>query len=153
MSIEFEVERDVRVPKERLYNALLDLEAAEHWMQGLVGIEQQVAGPMREGSTWIETRKMYGSKASEHFEVVELVPNGKIVIRVDGTKGTTGKGEYHFTYRIAGTGDKSNVHLHGKIGGLTGVTKLFGKMMAGPFKKATAKDLDALKDYLESNKG
>lgn len=153
MSIRFEVEREVRVSKERLYDALLDLEAAEHWMQGLVGIERQDTGPMREGSTWIETRKMYGSKASEHFEVVELVPSEKIVIRVDGTKGTTGKGEYLFTYLLGGTGDKSNVRLNGEIGGLTGLTKMFGKMMAGPFKKATAKDLDALKDYLESNNG
>ncbi|WP_424237592.1 SRPBCC family protein [Bhargavaea ginsengi] len=153
MSIRFEVERDFRVSKEQLYEALLDLEAAEHWMQGLVGIKRQDTGPMQEGSTWIETRKMYGSKASEHFEVVELMPNEKIVIRVDGSKGTTGKGEYLFTYRLGGTGDKSNVHLHGEIGGLTGLTKLFGKMMAGPFKKATAKDLDALKDYLESNNG
>lgn len=129
MSIRFEVERDFRVPKERLYEALLDLEAAEHWMQGLVGIKRQDTGPMQEGSTWIETRKMYGSK------------------------GTTGKGEYLFTYRLAGTGGKATVHLHGEIGGLTGLTKMFGKMMAGPFKKATAKDLDALKDYLESNNG
>ena len=153
LNIEFEVERDFRVPREQLYDALLDLEAAEQWMQGLVGIERQDSGPMREGSTWIETRKMYGSKASEHFEVVELVPNEKIVIRVDGTKGTAGKGEYLFTYRIAGTGDKSNVHLNGEIGGLTGLTKLFGKMMAGPFKRATARDLDGLKGYLESNNG
>ncbi|WP_262985634.1 hypothetical protein [Virgibacillus halodenitrificans] len=39
--------------------------------------------------------------------------------------------------------------MSGVINGLTGLTKLFGKMMAGAFKKACAKDMDSLKEYLE----
>lgn len=149
MSIHFEVKRTIDAPIEETYKGLLDLDAAKNWMQGLVRIERLDAGSMRVGSEWKETRKMYGKEASEHFEVVEMNEPNKIVLRCDGTKGTTGKGEYVFAYTIVPAGSQSEVTLNGEINGLTGVLKLFGKMMAGTFKKACAKDLDSLKHYLE----
>ncbi|MBD8070658.1 SRPBCC family protein [Bacillus sp. PS06] len=149
MSIRFEVKRNLNVPKEEAYKALLDLDSARQWMQGFVGIERLDQGPMQEGSQWKETRRMFGKEATEQFEVVELNEPEKIVLRCDGTKGTTGKGEFVFTYSLASTNHHTEVTLNGEINGLTGLTKLFGKMMAGSFKKACAKDLDSLKEYLE----
>ncbi|RKL68088.1 polyketide cyclase / dehydrase and lipid transport [Salipaludibacillus neizhouensis] len=149
MSIRFEVKRTFKVSKEKAYTGLLDLDSAKYWMHGLVRIERLGEGSLQVGSQWMETRKMFGKEASEHFEVVELHEPDKIVLRCDGTKGTTGKGEFVFTYIIASTGDHSEVTLDGEIRGLTGLKKLFGKMMVGTFKKACAKDLDALKSYLE----
>ncbi|MGG3890804.1 SRPBCC family protein [Metabacillus fastidiosus] len=149
MTISFEVKRTFHVSQKVAYTSLLDLDSTRHWMQGLVGIKRLDEGPMQVGSQWKETRKMFGKEASEHFEVAELYEPDKIVLRCDGTKGTTGKGEYVFTYIIASSGDQSEVTLQGEIKGLTGLTKLYGKMMAGTFKKACAKDLDALKTYLE----
>lgn len=128
---------------------MLDLDSAKNWMEGLVRIERLDEGPLQVGSQWMETRKVFGKEASEHFEVVELLEPDKILLRCDGTKGTTGKGEFVFTYIIASSGDHSEVTLDGEIRGLTGLTKLFGKLMAGIFKKACVKDLDALKNYLE----
>lgn len=150
MSIRFEVKRSVQVPKQKAYLGLLDLKSAEHWMQGLVGIERLDDGPLQVGSEWKETRKMFGKEATEHFEVVELHEPDKIVLRCDGTKGTTGKGEFVFTYILASVNDQTEITLHGEINGLTGLTKIFGKMMAGTFKKACAKDLDGLISYLEN---
>lgn len=149
MSIRFEVKRTIGVSKEKAYTGLLDLDSAKNWMQGLVRIERLEEGPLQVGSQWKETRKIFGKEASEHFEVVELNEPDKIVLRCDGTKGTTGKGEFLFTFIIDSSGGHSEVTLDGEIRGLTGLSKLFGKMMAGTFKKACAKDLDALKSYLE----
>lgn len=129
--------------------ACLILEAANHWMQGLVGIERLDDGPMQVGSQWKESRKMFGNIATEHFEVIEMNEPDKLVLRVDGTKGTTGKGEYIFTYLVNTTNNLTVITLNGEIKGLTGITKLFGKLMAGTFKKASAKDLDALIAFLE----
>ncbi|HLT55104.1 MAG TPA: SRPBCC family protein [Bacillota bacterium] len=150
MSIHFEVTRTFNVSKERTYDALLDLDAAKNWMQGFVGIERLDEGPIKEGSEWKETRKMFGKEATEHFEVVELKKPEKIVLRCDGTKGTTGKGEYIYTYTVQSAGNETEVTLHGEIRGLTGLAKFFGKMLGGTFEKACAKDLDALKNYLEN---
>ncbi|MGP4072741.1 SRPBCC family protein [Piscibacillus sp. B03] len=149
MSIYFEVERKINVPKEKAYESLLDLDDAQHWMQGLVRMERLDDGPIRVGSEWLETRKMFGKEATEHFEVIELQEPEKVILRCDGTKGTTGKGEYIFTHTVKSEGNHSIVALHGEIKGLTGLSKIFGKLMAGSFKKACAKDLDALKQHLE----
>ncbi|WP_338024277.1 SRPBCC family protein [Aquibacillus albus] len=149
LSIRFEVKTTFQVTKQKAYTALLDLDSAKHWMQGFVGIERLEDGPIRVGSQWKETRKMFGKEATEHFEVVELDEPNKIVLCCDGTKGTTGKGVYLFTYIISSSGDHSEITLDGEIKGLTGLTKLFGKMMAGTFRKACEKDLEALKAYLE----
>lgn len=148
MSIRFDVKRTVKVPKQTAYESLLDLDSAKQWMQGFVRIERLDEGTMQVGSQWKETRKMFGKESTEHFEVVELHAPDKIVLRCDGTKGTTGKGEFVFTYLLGSTGDQTEITLNGEINGLTGLSKLFGKMMAGTFKKACAKDLDALITHL-----
>jgi uncharacterized protein YndB with AHSA1/START domain len=150
MSIHFEVKRTFQVPPQQAYAGLIDLDAARNWMQGLVEIKRLDDGPVRPGSQWKETRKMFGKEATEHFEVVKLHEPEKIVLRCDGTKGTTGKGEFLFTYFLEPTDDGTVVTLHGEINGLTGITKLFGKMMSKTFKNACAKDMDALKNYLET---
>lgn len=150
MSIRFEISRNVRVRPEPVFAALLDLDSAKDWMQGLVGIERLDDGQLRVGSQWKETRKMYGTQATEFFEVMEIKEFEKIVFRCDGTKGTTGKGEYLFTYILRPIHDGTEIILHGEIGGLTGLAKWFGKLISGTFKKACAKDLDALIPYLES---
>jgi Polyketide cyclase / dehydrase and lipid transport len=152
LSIPFEVKRNFQVSKEEAYRSLLDLDSAEHWMQGLVEIERMDEGSLREGSQWRETRKMFGKEATEYFEVVELKETDKIVLRCDGTKGTTGKGEFVFTYLLTSSGDQTEVTLLGEIRGLNGLSKWFGKLMVGAFKKACAKDLDSLRDYLEKTK-
>ncbi|WP_407270464.1 SRPBCC family protein [Radiobacillus sp. PE A8.2] len=149
MSIRFEAKETFQVPKQKVYTSLLDLDSAKQWMQGLVSMERLDQGPMQVGSEWMETRKMYGKEASEHFEVVELREPDKLVLRCDGTKGSMGKGEFVFTYIVTASDDHTEVTLDGEINGLTGLSKLFGKMMAGAFKKACVKDLNALKSYLK----
>jgi carbon monoxide dehydrogenase subunit G len=151
MSIHFEITRSFHVSQEKAFKGLLDLDSANQWMKGLVRIERMDEGPLQVGSEWKETRKMFGKEASEHFEVAELNDPEKIVLRCDGTKGTTGKGEFVFTYKLTPTDDdQTEVTMDGEIRGLTGFSKFFGKMMAGTFKKACAKDMDSLKTYLES---
>jgi carbon monoxide dehydrogenase subunit G len=149
LSIRFEVKSMIQVAQPKVYTGLLDIDSANHWMQGLVRIERLDNEPIKVGSQWKETRKMFGKEASEHFEVVELHEPDKIVLRCDGTKGTTGKGEFVFTYILASSAEHTEVTLNGEINGLTGLSKFFGKMMAGTFKKACEKDLYALKRYLE----
>lgn len=151
MGILFEVKRTLPVSQKEAFKSLIDLDSAKKWMQGFVGIERLDKGPIHVGSQWKETRKMFGKEATEHFEVVELDEPNKIILRCDGTKGTTGKGEYVFTYILDPISDEQTaVTLNGEIKGLTGLTKLFGKMMAGAFRKGCEKDLDALQGFLEN---
>ncbi len=152
MSIQFKVKQTFQLPRDKVFVALLDLDAAKHWMEGLVRMERLDNGPMKAGSKWKETRKMYGKEATEYFEVLELERPNKIVLYVDGTKGSTGKGQYMYTYILRSTADGTEVSLHGEISGLTGLTKIFGKMMKNIFAKACAKELETLKHYLEKSR-
>jgi hypothetical protein len=119
-------------------------------MKGFVGIEMIKGTKIETGAIFRETRKMFGKKATEEFEVVSVVPNSEINLRVDGTKGTSGKGEYVFQYRLDENGGGTDVTMRGEINGLKGFAAFMGKLFAGHFKKACVKDLQSLKNYLES---
>ncbi|MGM1032992.1 MAG: SRPBCC family protein [Bacillota bacterium] len=148
MSIQFETKETFNVPREKVYEGLLDLDSAKHWMQGLVRIERLDEGPIKVGSAWKETRKMIGIEGGEVLKVTVLEPN-KIQLYVDGSKGTSGKGEHFYTYSIKELGNATEVTLHGEIKGMTGIAKLVSKLMTGTYRKICAKDLDGLKNYLE----
>jgi len=150
VSLHFEVKQKIQVTKQEVFESILDLNAAHHWKQGIVRMERLDDGPIKPGSEWKETRKVFNKEAYEHFEVVELHEPERIVLRCDGTKSTTGQGEYIFTYRVTSSGGSSQIILNGEIKGITGLAKLFGKLTAGSYKKTCEKDLEALKDYLEN---
>lgn len=149
MSLQFEVKQTVRVSRQEAFEGLLDREAARHWKQGLVRIDRLDNEPIQPGSEWKEIRQVFSKEASEHFEVMELNEPEKMVLRSDGTKGTTGKGVNIFTYYITSAGDSSQITVKGEIKGLTGFAKILGKPIAGSFKKTFAKDLEGLKQFLE----
>lgn len=108
-------------------------------------------GEMQEGSQWKKSNleRCLDMWLLNISKLLNLKALDKIVLRCDGTKGTTGKGEYIFTYILSITRDYTGITLTGEIKGLTGITKLLGKLMGGIFKKASAKDLDSLIAFLE----
>ena len=149
MAIKFTLNEHFNVPKKRVFDALTDLDGAQQWMQGFVGIEKIKGNRIENGAVWREKRKMFGKEAVEEFEVIDVKPNDEIRLRVDGTKGTSKRGEYLFQYFLTEQNAGTNVTLNGEIGELKGIAAFFGKLFAGMFRKACLKDLRALKAYLE----
>ena len=146
----FTSEHRIDAPPERVFEAMTNPEGFGNWMQGFVRAERLTPGDFGVGTQFRETRKMFGKEATEHFEVTTCEPGKRLGLEVDGTKGTTGKGRYHFDYELEPTGTGTLVRTSAVIdmpGGL--LTKLLGKLMGGAFKKACDKDLVALKTYLE----
>lgn len=152
MPIQFTVTEQFSVAKEKVFDGLTNLDGARDWMKGLVRIEKIKGERVETGAVWRETRKMFGKEATEEFEVTAVIQNKEIRLRVDGTKGSSKKGEYLFRYLLEEKNGGTDVTLNGEIVGLKGFSALFGKLFAGMFKKACRKDLLALKQYLESNK-
>lgn len=153
MAIEFSVKESIPGKQERVFAALTDLDAAPGWMPGDVKIERQSEGPFGVGTEWRETRKMLGREATEYFEVTGYEPPRRIALRVDGSKGTSGKGEFLFEYLLEPKGDETEVTLTGEIRGLGALSGLVGKLMAGPMRKAVKKDLEALAEHLRGASG
>ncbi|MEX2430600.1 MAG: SRPBCC family protein [Dehalococcoidia bacterium] len=149
MPLIFTTEVHIAASPERVFQALTDLDGARHWMQGLVDMEKTTDGPFGVGTRWKETRRMYGKNATEHFEVTSCEAPEKLMLRVDGSKGSTGKGEYRFDYVVSPEGDQSHVAVSGLID-LPGLfPRLFGRLFIGSFKRAIYKDLHAMKAYVE----
>lgn len=64
-------------------------------------------------------------------------------------KRSSGQGEYRFRYELVPDGDGTEIRLDGSVDGLTGLGAFLGKFFVGAMKKACARDLAALKDYVE----
>lgn len=149
MAVEFSVTQHIEVPPERVFRTMTDLEGAAAWMPDLIAVERLDDGPLAVGSEWRESRRMFGKEATEHFEVTGLDAPRSLRLRVDGTKGSSKRGEYLFHYELTPRGNGTEVRLDGEIRGLLGVAALFGRLFVGPFRKACAKDLAAMKEHLE----
>ncbi|HET9431010.1 MAG TPA: SRPBCC family protein [Chitinophagaceae bacterium] len=152
MPLQFTASEYFDLPKEKVFEGLTDLDAAKHWMSGYINIEKLKGTRIEPGAEWRETRKMFGRSASEVFEVVSVIPGREIKLRVDGSKGTSKKGEYLFQYLLEEKNGGTDVTLNGEIGGVRGFAAFMGKLFIGSFKKACLKDLRALKAYLEAQK-
>lgn len=149
MPIEFTLTQHVADAPERVFRTLIDLESAAEWMPGFVRIERLADGELTVGSQWRETRKFFGKEATEQFEVTRLEAPGELSLRVDGSKGSSRRGEYLFEYRLHPQGSGTEVTLHGSIRGLGKFGSLMSKLFVGQYKKACAKDLQALAEHLE----
>ena len=101
------------------------------------------------GTEWKETRKMFGKAASEVFEVTAYDPPARLSLRVDGAKGSTGKGEFLFDYELHSDQGGTLMQMTGEINIPGFMAKVMGKLFFGFMKKAIDKDHEALKDYVE----
>jgi uncharacterized protein YndB with AHSA1/START domain len=149
MAANFATSVYVEAPPPVVFSALSQIERWKDWLPNLVAVEKLTPGPFGSGTEWRETRKMFGKDASEHFRVTRYEPTSRLDIFVDGSKGTSKRGEYRFTYELVPERGGTNVELTGEIR-MPGLWKLFSKLMVGTFKKVCHKDLEALKQHLES---
>jgi uncharacterized protein YndB with AHSA1/START domain len=151
MPIQFEIVETVQASPMQVFLALTDLDGAAAWMPGLVRMESLGPGPGVVGGGWRETRRMLGREATEEFQVTAVDRPHRLELRVDGSKGSSGRGEYLFTYRLEPRDSAAtDVRLTGEIRGLTGVAGVVGRLFSGTYRKSCAKDLAALKRHLEA---
>ena len=152
MALTFELEERFDVPPAEVMAAMADLDNFKAWMPNFVSVEKLTDGEFGVGTKFRETRKMFGKAAAEEFEVTALEPGKRLELYIDGSKGASRKGWYRFTYTFENDGDGTKMHMDGTIGGMGWFFSLMSKLMAGTFKKAIAKDHEALRDYLAKNK-
>ena len=89
MAVQFEVARHLTAEPERVFEALTNLDGASAWMPGLVKIEPADAAPVKVGTRWRETRRMFGHEATEDFEVTTVDAPRRLGLRVVAMPQTT----------------------------------------------------------------
>ena len=92
---------------------------------------------------------MFGREASEHFRVTRFERPSRIDLRIDGSKGSSGRGEYAFVFELLPERTGTNVELTGELR-MPGIWGLLARFMVGRLRKACHEDLEALKAHLES---
>jgi uncharacterized protein YndB with AHSA1/START domain len=149
MSIEFQLTEVLPAPPERVFQALTDLDSAAEWMPGFVGIDR--VGDVRQGvgTRWRETRIIYGKEVTEEIEVTHYHPPSHLGIRIDGSKGTSGRGVFAFDYKLAQRVGGTEVRLTGKIDGqLPKMLGWMGPLLSPLYKRQCGMDLRALAAHL-----
>ena len=144
-----ELRETVDAPPERVFPALLDPDLVTRWMSGVVRFERLSEGPVVKGSRFRQVRKMFGREAAEVFEVTHLDPPRSFELFVDGRLGSSRKGEFRFRYELKPRGGSTEVVLRGEIGGMGRIAEFFGRLMMGWFRRSVAKDLAAMKAFVE----
>jgi hypothetical protein len=139
----------IEAPPAVVFEALTNLDAAAQWMPNFVRAEKLTPGPVGPGTEWRETRKMFGKEATEHFKVTRFDRSSRMDLLIDGSKGSSGRGEYGFVFELLPERTGTNLELTGDIR-MPGIWGLFSRFMVGTFKKSCHKDLEALKAHLES---
>ncbi|MGH7674344.1 MAG: SRPBCC family protein [Gemmatimonadales bacterium] len=150
MALQFTIQEEFAAPPARVFAATTDFDAMRNWMPGFVGVDKLTAGPFSKGTKFRETRKMFGREATEHFEVTGYEAGKQVEFFVDGTKGSSRRGEYRFRYAFTPSAKGTTVTINGEISGMGKVGELIGRLLMGPvMKKAVGKDLAALRKYVE----
>lgn len=153
MPRQFTSSLQIDVPPERLVDTLTNFNTWSDWMPGLVKVEVLSSGspgPFGVGTRWRETRKMFGREAAEEFEVTAFDHPRHIELLVDGAKGSTGKGSYHFDYRFLPESGGTRVELTGTVD-IPGLGfRLFGGLLIGTFRKACDRDMQALGAFVRA---
>ena len=149
MSMRFHVQQQIDASPVLVFRTLTDLRNAGRWMRALVRIKPMTNGPLRVGSRWRETRRMLGREVLEEIEVTEMEPPERLVLRMDGSRGTSKRGEFLFHYRLVPDDGGTRVELDGEIRETGPLMEWLGKVLVEPYRKAAAADLETLAGYLK----
>ncbi len=152
MARTFECSTAIAASPDEVFAALVNVDAFGQWMPNLVRVERAGNGPLQAGEAFTETRKMFGSESTEHFDVVAVEAPTRLVLRVDGSKGTTGKGVFTFEHLVQSQGDGSVLILRGTVDVPGIVARLLGGLFIGMFKSAIAKDMAAMARWIEAQR-
>ena len=150
MAQTFRTHLHINVPAEDITSAIASFHEWMDWMPGLVDVRPTIHGSFGVGTEWVETRRMFGKEASETFEVTAFEPGRHLELYVDGTKGSSKRGEYHFTYDLTPSGNGTDVAFSGTINMPGFMFKVLGRLLLASFHKACDRDLESLKRYLEN---
>ena len=153
MPIKIELHETIVASPQRVFDLLADLDGAGAWMKGLVQMEKLTQGPFGVGTRWREVRHWLGQKTAETFEVTAADPGQRVEVVCNGKNGTHKDGHFRFTYALESDGTNTNLTVTEEITELGWFGELMGRVFSGVYKAAMARDVRAMKAYLESTSG
>jgi len=137
------VTRTLSAPPDRVYALLTDLDGAAGRVRAILRLEKLTPGPVRVGTRWRETRKMFGREASAEMEMKRLDPPRRIEVICEDDGCT-----YHAVYELQPEGAGRTRVTRTFTAEATGIRKWLmkpmGALMQGTMRKCIEADFDDL---------
>jgi len=149
MPMKYQLTERFAHPPERVFRLVTDVEAHPGWMPNVKRLEMLTDGDMRIGSSWRSTRSFFGREGTEYFEVAAFDPPKRLLLRVDGTKGTSGRGEFRFDYHFEPSNSGTLLTLNGEIAGFDTLGRVVQRVFLTAFKAAVRRDHAAFRRHLD----
>ena len=137
----------VKAARPKVFEVFTDFANAASRIDGIESIELLESGPLREGSRFRETRKMFGKATTEEMTVSKLVTDQCYIVTADSC-GAHFSTEFRFADDQDGT--KVDVSMNSQPYSLFAkIMSPLGKLMAGSMKKMICADIEQLKNHCE----
>lgn len=141
--------RTIEAPIARVWSVFTDLASSPQHLSAVEDVEVLTDGPFAVGTTWRETRKMFGRTATEEMQVTALEPHASYDVGAV-SQGTTYVSRFDFREIDPGT-TEVRFTFTGETQG--GVRKAISAVMWPLFSRKVAKelrrDLDDLAEVCE----
>ena len=144
------VDIEIAAPAARVWEVITDLDSAPSRLSAVESIERlDGGGPIRVGTRWRETRRMFGQSATEEMQVVALEPPRSYVIGAEG-----GGAVYRTELQVAPEGERAS-HLSmsftaaptGRLAALA--SKVMSPLVSRTMRRALHRDLVDIKRAAE----
>jgi uncharacterized protein YndB with AHSA1/START domain len=145
VAVDVETEIEIDRPREEVAAYASDPDHATAWYENIERVEWRTERPVAVGSEIAFVARFLGRRLAYTYEVVEHVPGERLVMRT-----ADGPFPMETTYTWADThggGTRMTLRNHGEP---SGFSKVAAPMMAGAMRRANRKDLERLKQILET---
>jgi hypothetical protein len=142
--VDITTETEIGRPRPEVAAYACDPGNATEWYENIQAVEWKTAPPLQVGSRIAFVARFLGRRLSYTYEVVELVPGERLVMRT-----SEGPFPMETTYAFADApGGATRMTLRNQ-GEPSGFAKVGAPVMAGAMRRANRKDLALLKRRLE----